>query len=114
MTLTAIWDDVPFLFRKTLKPEETIDKVTELDRKENHFERIRCPLCQWEPQSADRWTCADGGHPEYYYGACYTSWNTFATRGMCPGCHHQWRWTTCLRCHDFSLHEDWYTTSEAE
>jgi hypothetical protein len=27
---------------------------------------------------------------------------------LCPGCAHQWRYTACLRCEGWSLHEDWY------
>ena len=30
------------------------------------------------------------------------------TRGRCPGCQHQWQWTTCLSCGVASLHEHWY------
>jgi hypothetical protein len=52
--------------------------------------------------------CSSCGHPEYFDGGCGTTWNTFTTRGLCPGCGHQWRWTTCLACHGWSRHEDWY------
>ena len=48
--------------------------------------------------------------PEPPFDGCGTSWNTFLTRGRCPGCRHQWQWTSCLRCHGWSLHEDWYET----
>ena len=46
--------------------------------------------------------------PEPPFDFCLTSWNTFATHGRCPGCRHQWIWTSCLRCEEWSLHEDWY------
>ena len=39
-------------------------------------------------------------------------WNTFATRGLCPGCQHQWRYTSCLECAAWSLHEDWYAAED--
>ena len=26
----------------------------------------------------------------------------------CPGCAHQWVWTSCPQCHEWSLHDDWY------
>jgi hypothetical protein len=60
---------------------------------------IYCPLCAWRPTATDRWIC----HPE-----CGTVWNTFWTRGLCPGCGHQWRETACLRCQRMSPHEYWY------
>lgn len=69
---------------------------------------IRCPLCKWRPRRIDMWTCWDVDHPEYFYGGCGTSWNTFATEGICPTCLHQWMWTSCLRCFMWSRHEDWY------
>jgi len=59
--------------------------------------RIRCPACAWEPGPHDRWMCH-----------CLHAWNTFETRGVCPGCGHQWLHTACPRCKTWSLHEDWY------
>ena len=70
--------------------------------------RIRCPKCEWVPESSSRWTCWSGDGPEPPFTSCGTSWNTFTTRGKCPGCAHQWKWTSCLQCHGWSLHEDWY------
>jgi hypothetical protein len=75
------------------------------------FERIRCPLCKWQPNASSVWACAEGG-PEPPFGACGTLWNTFLTRGRCPGCAHQWQWTSCLRCGGWSRHEDWYGRDE--
>jgi hypothetical protein len=72
------------------------------------FGRIRCPRCRWHPSASSRWFCQSGGTPEPPFDACGTAWNTFSTGGKCPGCGHQWTWTTCLRCHEVSLHEDWY------
>jgi len=72
------------------------------------FRRVRCPLCEWQPNAFSRWTCVDHGHPEYFAGGCGTTWNTFETRGSCPGCEHKWRWTACLQCSGWSPHEDWY------
>lgn len=65
--------------------------------------RIRCPRCAWEPRHHDRWSC----HP-----GCGTSWNTFDTRGRCPGCGRQWLETACLACHRWSPHLDWYAPGE--
>jgi hypothetical protein len=75
------------------------------------FSGIRCPRCRWRPSPSSRWCCdRAGGSPEPFFEGCGTAWNTFATRGRCPGCHHQWQWTSCLRCHEWSLHVEWYET----
>ena len=76
------------------------------------FERIRCPLCDWTPSRSSRWFCSGAGTPEPAFDSCGTAWNTFTTRGLCPGCQHQWQWTSCLRCSGWSLHEDWYEDGE--
>ena len=65
--------------------------------------RIRCPQCQWEPQAHDLWSCAPG---------CGQVWNTFATRGKCPGCSKHWMHTACHRCDVWSVHEAWYELPE--
>jgi hypothetical protein len=70
--------------------------------------RIRCPLCSWRPTPASEWWCVSVGAPEHFPQGCGTAWNTFMTRGRCPGCRHQWRYTSCLRCSGWSLHTDWY------
>ena len=66
---------------------------------EPEYTRIRCPLCQWQPQKTDRWFCDPG---------CQHRWNTFETAGICPGCAKEWDHTACLRCGGWSLHADWY------
>lgn len=68
-----------------------------LDGLKDKFQRIRCPRCAWRPQASDRWSCL-----------CGHVWNTFDTRGRCPGCGLQWLETQCLACHRYSAHEDWY------
>lgn len=70
--------------------------------------RIRCPHCKWQPQKSSRWGCMSMGAPENFRRGCGTSWNTFETHGLCPGCKHQWRYTSCLACERTSPHEDWY------
>ena len=70
--------------------------------------RIRCPLCGWSPDKSSVWLCESLGTPEPYFGGCGHMWNTFDTRGKCPACAHQWRWTSCLRCQGWSRHVDWY------
>jgi hypothetical protein len=79
------------------------------------FNRIRCPLCQWQPAPSSIWSCqgGDGPEPQPFFTGCGTVWNTFLTRGRCPGCNHQWRWTVCLRCAGWSLHVDWYEVADA-
>ena len=85
----------------TIKPETRRDESAD-------FQRIRCPLCRWQPKASDRWLCGACGEPEYFFAGCGASWNTFATRGLCPGCRHLWKWTICLRCQGWSRHDDWY------
>ena len=72
------------------------------------FHRIRCPLCEWQPTATSVWACYSEGTPEPFFGGCGTVWNTFETKGRCPGCAHQWHWTSCLSCHGWSRHDDWY------
>ena len=60
---------------------------------------IYCPQCKWRPQPEDRWECVP---------SCRTVWNTFWTRGVCPGCGVKWHSTQCLSCQRFSPHEAWY------
>lgn len=60
---------------------------------------IRCPQCGWRPGPDARWTCEPG---------CGTVWNTFWTRGLCPGCSRQWGETQCPSCHGLSPHRKWY------
>jgi hypothetical protein len=65
--------------------------------------RIRCPKCQWEPARHDTWCCSPG---------CGHVWNTFETRGLCPGCAKAWMETACLRCNAWSPHDDWYEDAD--
>ena len=104
-----IYPSIPLysFFQKT-SSKEIADKLAESEKEKTESKRIRCPLCKWQPPKSSRWCCADCDFPEFFYGACYTFWNTFETGGKCPGCLHQWRWTSCLRCEGWSLHEDWY------
>ncbi len=75
--------------------------------------RVRCPQCQWNPSPSSRWSCLEHrGHPEYFHGGCGTAWNTFQTRGRCPGCSYQWRFTVCLQCAQWSPHDEWYETAD--
>lgn len=60
---------------------------------------IYCPHCGWRPRAEDRWECEP---------VCGTAWNTFWTRGVCPGCAKHWPHTQCLECGEWSPHEAWY------
>lgn len=100
------------LFQRSAMPGEVVDEDIEMGEEDPEFSRLRCPLCRWQPNASSEWECGDCGYPEYFYDACYAVWNTFTTRGRCPGCGHQWRWTSCLRCNGWSLHEDWYTNEK--
>jgi hypothetical protein len=101
------WAVAFWLFQERQKPDHALDSVS-LPGTSKDIQRIRCPLCGWKPNSSSRWFCGDCDYPEYFYDGCGTAWNTFTTRGLCPGCAHQWRWTICLRCAGWSRHEEWY------
>jgi tetratricopeptide (TPR) repeat protein len=62
---------------------------------------VQCPRCAKQPHDHDRWLCS-----------CGMSWNTFSTRGCCPGCNLQWLETACPVCHELSPHTDWYISSQ--
>lgn len=96
-----------WLLQKNITPDKVTDTKAKKEE-DTHFSRIRCPLCQWKPNASTRWCCSDCNYPEYFFNGCGTVWNTFLTGGRCPGCNHQWRWTACLSCSGWSLHEDWY------
>jgi hypothetical protein len=83
------------LFKNEPRPE--VPDVDEDLSQRARGPRIRCPRCEWEPQSHDRWMCT-----------CLHVWNTFDTGGRCPSCGHEWQDTQCLRCHEWSPHKDWY------
>ena len=70
--------------------------------------KIRCPICSWQPEQRSSWVCSPMGRPEYFSGGCGHSWNTFDTAGLCPGCNHQWRHTTCHSCGSTTPQKDWY------
>ncbi|MDQ2745945.1 MAG: hypothetical protein M3T96_01650 [Acidobacteriota bacterium] len=96
-----------FLFRKTPNFDEFFN-VEKLADAPVDFNRIRCPLCRWQPHQSSRWLCSD----ENFHRGCGTIWNTFDTRGVCPGCRYHWRWTDCLRCLKSSPHDAWYENEE--
>jgi hypothetical protein len=95
------------LYQKSFEVEEIVERMAGSDEAPD-YERIRCPHCRWRPRASSRWYCVECPHPEQFDAGCGTGWNTFDTRGRCPGCGHQWRWTACLSCNEWALHEDWY------
>ena len=105
----TLYPQIFFLFfRKTPSTEKFLIEGRQKDSDKTDFGRIRCPICRWKPSASSLWYCTDAGYPHYFYKGCGTAWNTFDTRGRCPGCGHQWKWTDCLRCYSCSPHEDWY------
>jgi hypothetical protein len=60
---------------------------------------IYCPACAYRPRPDDRWACIP---------SCGTSWHTFWTAGVCPGCGHFWQKTQCPACGVLSPHKAWY------
>jgi hypothetical protein len=95
------------------RSQRRTDTIFETGRRRSS-QAIRCPLCQWRPTSSSEWLCDPRGTPEPPFPACGAVWNTFATRGQCPGCGHQWHWTTCHRCGVCSPHADWYDVSDSD
>lgn len=93
--------------------ERRLDRDAAEDEKERREKRVRCPACKWQPSVSSRWYCGDCPHPEGFFGGCGAFWNTFETNGVCPGCKHQWRWTVCLRCLQWALHDDWYVDDDS-
>lgn len=59
--------------------------------------KIECPKCEWEPDGGPHWMCS-----------CRHRWNTFDTQGVCPNCKKRWKDTQCIKCFEWSPHEDWY------
>src|SRR6188768_3797327 len=98
---------VMLFFKESRRTDEIVTTLFESSEDEG-LGGIRCPLCSWRPAAEDLWGCQAQDTPEPPFPSCGTMWNTFSTRGKCPGCSHQWRWTSCLRCGQWSLHEDWY------
>jgi hypothetical protein len=62
---------------------------------------IRCPRCKWAPRTKILWSCK-----------CEHQWNTFDTRGLCPGCGYQWERTACFQCGEESPHREWYVDNQ--
>ena len=98
---------VQLFLKEDRAPDQIVTPTFDLEH-EDPFRGIRCPLCGWHPTATSRWCCFCDGTPEPFFEACGTVWNTFSTQGRCPGCSHQWQWTTCLQCGEASLHVDWY------
>jgi hypothetical protein len=98
-----------------LKESRHVERIirTRIDSEEDdQLNGIRCPRCSWRPSPHDLWCCHAEDTPEPPFPSCGTEWNTFSTHGRCPGCSHQWRWTSCLLCGEWSPHEDWYEHSQ--
>jgi DNA-directed RNA polymerase subunit RPC12/RpoP len=100
------------LLENDLAARRIVADLADVER-DDDLQGVRCPLCAWRPTAASRWCCWWSEGPEAYFVSCGAEWNTFTTRGRCPGCQHQWQWTSCLRCGEWSPHEDWYEEAEA-
>jgi hypothetical protein len=99
------------LLKREPTPVFVTDLIEKLRETTNRM-RVRCPSCAWTPESHARWMCVATGAPEFFSPGCGTAWNTFDTHGRCPGCAHQWQWTNCLVCHQWSPHDDWYEVDD--
>ena len=99
--------------RQLLKDDRAAERIIVDVSAEDHeddqaLRGIKCPLCGWRPAASSLWFCDCFETPEPFFEGCGTEWNTFLTHGRCPGCSHQWLWTSCHRCEEWSLHNDWY------
>ena len=102
------------LFKDSRKTERIVIPREDLLEDDGQLEGIRCPKCAWRPKASDMWCCFAIDTPEPPFNFCMTTWNTFSTHGKCPGCQHQWLWTSCLHCAQWSLHVDWYEESPSQ
>ena len=98
--------------RWLLKKSPLPGVITDLERRPDDEDTVRrhpMPAVQMAADAFERVVCICNASdtPEPFFEGCGTTWNTFSTRGRCPGCAHQWRWTSCLRCEGWSLHDDW-------
>lgn len=102
--LCAGAEDLPQLgsfsaFRPAKAPRQRRPSAAELEKILGpELPGIRCPKCNWKPRAKILWSCN-----------CGHQWNTFDTRGLCPGCGYQWEITGCFQCGAVSPHSDWYT-----
>jgi predicted amidophosphoribosyltransferase len=103
---------VTFLLLKPEAPKTGVIEFIERLRETAKRHRVRCPSCGWQPAPSSRWSCVPTGAPEHFPDGCGAAWHTFETRGRCPGCSHQWRYTACLQCHAWAKHDDWYTVED--
>jgi hypothetical protein len=105
----------PLYLKRTVGPTAFDPKGFDPEKKHDVMSakpRIRCPHCKWQPKRSSRWFCLPMGAPENFDGGCGHSWNTFDTRGRCPTCQHQWKFTSCLQCEATSPHDDWYEAED--
>lgn len=96
--MTPVLHEEPRLLLRSTSRSPIVRTGEKLAGRGSRPQRIRCPLCLWQPRRTDTWLCSHCGY----------TWNTFDTHGLCPGCGHQWLETACLRCGEWSRHEDWY------
>ena len=106
-------DPTGWSLKRNVPVDPAVTVLTRMKDQVDPFFGIRCPLCAWQPNASSRWCCDPRNSPEPYFDGCWTDWNTFSTGGRCPGCSHQWMWTSCLTCGGWSLHQDWYHEPDA-
>lgn len=62
-----------------------------------------CPSCGAAPPSGEYWLC----------GKCHTRFDTFAERGVCPGCGGNFKETQCPACHARHSIDQWLWATPA-
>ena len=76
-----------------LKRSRAMLRLAKLPRRQG----FACPSCRTAPPLGPFWKC----------GACGQSFDTFETRGVCPGCAHEYPVTMCLDCSEQRPMTEW-------
>jgi len=76
-----------------LQQARALLRIARLPRREG----FACPSCRTSPPVGDYWKCSK----------CETSFDTFASQGVCPNCSAQFAKTGCLDCRAKNPISDW-------
>ena len=101
-------------YKKTPETEEILENPAKGRSGRNRFRTDSLPVVQLVADALRAvGTAPTRTRPNIFTMVVIRAWNTFETRGKCPDCAHQWRWTSCLRCEGWSRHEDWYVKKDS-
>jgi Zn-dependent protease len=86
-----------FIALRSFLAFQAAQAMLRLERLPRH-EHCRCPGCGKSPPRGEFWQCEH----------CVTRFDTFATRGRCPGCGAWYLETACPHCHALHHVDVWY------